>query len=47
MGPHIHFQVQNGPDFNKSEGVKITFKNVRSGFLPTKYITCKKYVYNK
>ena len=47
MGPHIHFQVQNGPDFNKSEGVKITFKNVRSGFLPTKYITCKNYVYNK
>ena len=26
-GPHIHFQVNKGPDFNMSPGVKITFKN--------------------
>lgn len=48
MGPHIHFQVQKGNDFNNSVGIKIKFKNViSSDNKKYKYLTNSIYVKNK
>ena len=46
-GPHIHFQVQQGPDFNTSKGIKITFKNTYTNNKKVKYIEKNMYVYTK
>lgn len=46
-GPHIHFQVQQGADFNFSPGVKITFKNVYSGRKKVRKVEKNMYVYTK
>lgn len=49
-GPHIHFQVQKGNDFNNSQGLIIRFKNVliqrQNKFKLIKYINRKTYVKN-
>lgn len=49
MGPHIHFQVQNGLTFD-STGIKITFKNVcfkeKNKYKRVKYIHKNMYVKN-
>lgn len=46
MGPHIHFQVQKGPDFDIDPGIKITFKSVKSGIITKKYLNNGIYVKN-
>lgn len=46
-GPHIHFQVQQGPDFNNSKGIKITFKNTYTNNKKIKYVEKNMYVYSK
>lgn len=46
-GPHLHFQVQNGPDFNRSTGVKITFTNTYQGKKKLKKVSQGMYVHSK
>lgn len=46
-GPHIHFQVQSGPDFNTSPGVKITFKNAYTGKKKVRKFEKKMYIHPK
>ena len=48
MGPHIHYQVQNGYDYRSSCGVPITFKNVKiiNKLIKRKYLHCGMYVKN-
>lgn len=29
-GPHVHYQLQNGPDWERSDGLPVTFTNVNS-----------------
>ncbi len=45
-GPHIHFQVQNGPNFNLDKGLKIKLKNVYCNNKKIKYLKQKTYVSN-
>lgn len=44
QGPHIHFQVQNGPDFEYSEGIIVTFKNAYIGSKKKRFIAKNHYV---
>lgn len=46
-GPHIHFQVQKGPNFNQDPGVKITFYNVYTNSKKITKVEAGMYVYNK
>lgn len=50
-GPHIHFQVQKGNDFNNSQGLIISFKNIlkqsNNKFRNIKFIKKKNYIKNK
>lgn len=46
-GPHIHFQVQKGPDFNQSAGIKITFKDAYRDKKKIKKISQGMYVHSK
>lgn len=47
QGPHIHFQVQKGPDFNQSKGIIITFKDAYISKRKRRYLTKGNYVSNK
>ncbi len=44
QGPHIHFQVQNGPDFNYSKGIIITFKNAYINSKKRQFLSKDNYV---
>lgn len=46
-GPHLHFQVQNGPDFVHSIGVPITFKNAYCGKKRVKKVEKGMYIFSK
>lgn len=47
-GAHIHFQIQNGYDFNKAGGIPIRFKNVKivNKCVKRRYLICGMYVKN-
>lgn len=47
QGPHIHFQVQKGPNPDLDKGLKITFKNAYVNNHKKKYLTRNNYVSNK
>lgn len=49
MGPHIHFQIQNGYDFKYARGIPIKFKNVKiiNRLCKGRYLKCGMYVKNK
>ena len=44
QGPHIHFQVQKGPDFENSKGVIITFKNAYVNSNKKRFLSKNHYV---
>lgn len=46
-GPHIHFQVQKGPNFNRDPGIKITFHDVYTNNKKITKVEAGMYVYNK
>lgn len=46
QGPHVHFQVQSGPDFNKSVGIKINFERTYTNKRKIKRIEKGMYVYS-
>ncbi len=49
MGPHIHYQVQNGYDYKTAKGIPITFKDVKvqNKIIKKKYLKCGMYVKNE
>lgn len=47
QGPHIHFQVQSGPDFSYSKGIIITFKNAYINNHKKRHLSKNNYVHSK